>query len=523
MKTTTATNTFASLGLVKTLAAIEAKGYTEPTPVQAMTIPLFLEGKDDIVAQARTGTGKTAAFGLPLVELLEPRAGFVQAIVLTPTRELALQVCTEISDLAAKGGLTLLPVYGGQSMTDQLRKLRSGVDIVVGTPGRVMDHLRRGSLKLSQVTHFVLDEADEMLDMGFVDDIETILKSAPENRRMLLFSATMSSRIMKIAEKYMGSFKTVKIAASENAKPLTEQIVMEVDDRDRFEALCRVIDMEEDFYGIVFCRTRNDVDHVSQKLTSRGYASDALHGDVTQTQREKILSKMRSRDITILVATDVAARGIDIVGLSHVINYALPQDSEAYVHRVGRTGRAGKMGTAITFVARGEFRKIHFIRNDFGFKITEKELPSVDDIISIKKSRLADKVAASIAEGSHKDSMVIAKKLAEGNDPLEVIAALVDSYFGKELKASNYAEIKKMDPNARRSYSGSAPRRSSGGGDGYKRSGSSNGNRYERKDSRPRSGERSEHAGRPFRSSGAKPAPASKGNFSGKRFDRKAV
>lgn len=523
MKTTTTTTTtapasttFASLGLVKTLAAIEAKGYTEPSPVQALTIPLLLEGKEDIVAQAKTGTGKTAAFGLPLVELLEPRAGFVQAIVLTPTRELALQVCTEISGFAAKGGLTLLPVYGGQSMTDQLRKLRSGVDIVVGTPGRVMDHLRRGSLKLSQVTHFVLDEADEMLDMGFVDDIETILKSAPENRRMLLFSATMSSRIMKIAEKYMGDFKTVKVASAENAKPLTEQIVMEVADHDRFEALCRVIDMEEDFYGIVFCRTRNDVDHVAQKLTSRGYPSEALHGDVTQAQREKILAKMRSRDITVLVATDVAARGIDIAGLSHVINYALPQDSEAYVHRVGRTGRAGKMGTAVTFVARGEFRKIHFIRNDFGFKITEKELPSVEDIIAIKKSRLTGKIAAAIAEGSHKDSMKIAEKLAEGKDPLEVIAALVETYFGKELKASSYAEIKRGEPRGeRKPFNG--PRRS--GGDGFKKSG---GSHYERRDSRPRSSERSfDKPGRSFKSGSAK--PASKGNFSGKRFDRKAV
>jgi ATP-dependent RNA helicase DeaD len=512
------TTTFASLGLVKTLPAIEAKGYSEPTPVQAMTIPLLLEGKEDIVAQAKTGTGKTAAFGLPLAEMLEPRAGHVQAIILTPTRELALQVCNEISGFADKGGLKLLAVYGGQSMGEQLRSLKSGVDIVVGTPGRVMDHLRRKSLNLSQVTHVVLDEADEMLDMGFIDDIETILESCAETRRMLLFSATMSARIMKIAEKHMGEFKTVKIASSENAKPLTEQIVMEVEDRHRFEALCRVIDLEEDFYGIVFCRTRVDVDFVSQKLNSRGYSSEALHGDVTQTQREKILSKMRSRDITILVATDVAARGIDIAGLSHVINYALPQDSEAYVHRVGRTGRAGKMGTAVTFVARGEFRKIHFIRNDYGFKITEKDLPSIDDVIAVKKTRLAGKISGAIADGTYQESMAVAEKLAEGNDPVAVIAALVETHFGKELKASGYADIKKAEPRAKKPFEKGRK------GEGFRKSGRSFEGRSSRGNFEFKEGRKSERSfgkqDRPFKSYGDKTA---KSKFQGKKLDRKAV
>ena len=442
-------STFKALGLVKTLDAITKKGFVTPTPIQALTIPLLLSGKEDIVAQASTGTGKTAAFGLPLIELVEPRAGYVQAIVLTPTRELALQVCDDIIAYKGENPLTIAPVYGGQSMVDQLRKLRSGVDIVVGTPGRIMDHLRRGSLNLSKVRFVILDEADEMLDMGFVDDIETILKSANGDRRMLLFSATMSSRIMKIAEKYMKSFKVVKAAPVEGAVRLTDQIAIEVEDRYRFDALCRVIDMDPEFYGIVFCRTRSDVDNVSNKLTRRGYGADALHGDVSQVQREKILSKMRSREITVLVATDVAARGIDIAGLSHVINYALPQDPEAYIHRIGRTGRAGKNGTAITFVGRDEFHKLSFIKRVAGTEIRTKELPSVQDLILAKKGRIKEQISGLINGTCHANCREMAAEIANGSDPVDTIAALISLSFGKELDPSHYGEIVKKESRSR--------------------------------------------------------------------------
>jgi ATP-dependent RNA helicase DeaD len=440
------TNAFKALGLDKTLNAILEKGFTVPTTVQAMTIPLLLSGTEDIVAQARTGTGKTAAFGLPLIEMLTPKAGHVQAIVLTPTRELALQVCTEISDYSKNHPFSLLPVYGGQSMSEQLKRLRSGVDIVVGTPGRVMDHLRRGSLKLADVKYVVLDEADEMLDMGFVDDIETILQSANKERRMLLFSATMSPRIMKIAEKYMRKFTVIKAPAGESAAQLTEQIAYEVEERDRFEALCRIISIEGGFYGIVFCKTRADVDNVAHKLSRRGFGAEALHGDVSQAQREKILSKMRSKENSILVATDVAARGIDISGLTHVINYALPQDPEAYIHRIGRTGRAGKNGTAITLVSRSEYRKLNFIKKITGTKITEKILPTVDHVIDAKRTRILERIANAINNGAPASCKEMALALVKGNDPVDTVAALLAVSFGEELDHTQYAEIKKADP-----------------------------------------------------------------------------
>jgi ATP-dependent RNA helicase DeaD len=447
--------TFASLGLsAKTLASIEKKGFEEPTPVQAKTIPLLLTPGGDVAAQAQTGTGKTAAFALPLIESLKTRAGHVQALILAPTRELALQVCDEFKSLSPDGGLSVAAVYGGQSMVEQLRRLERGVDVVVGTPGRVMDHMRRGSLNLSKISFLILDEADEMLDRGFIEDIEFVLKSVNPERRMLLFSATLSGRIMQVANTYMKNMQIVKTVSSEIATRLTDQIYIEVDESDRFEALCRVADMADDFYGLVFCRTKVDCDSLTHRLLSRGYGVEALHGDITQSQREKILAKMKSRTINILVATDVAARGIDITGLSHVINYALPQNPEAYIHRIGRTGRAGSEGTAITFVSHYEYHKLNFIKRIAGTDIRREELPEVDDIIGAKKGRLKAQIETAIASKAHEEYIEDAKAVAESVDTIDALAAVLSIAFGEHFDASRYGKINKRGRQGR----DSAPR-----------------------------------------------------------------
>ena len=349
---------FAALGLSeKTIKALAKKGFEEPSPIQALTIPVLLKGEKDVVGQAQTGTGKTAAFGLPILEMIDKSNGNVRAIVLAPTRELAIQVAEEINSFANGRKLKIVPVYGGQSIELQIRQLKKGVDIVVGTPGRVQDLIDRKVLKLDKLEYFILDEADEMLNMGFVEDIEKILESTNKDKRMLFFSATMPKEILKIAENHMRKdYEILKVEAKELTTNLTDQIYFEVKQKDKFEALCRIIDLEPDFYGIVFCRTKNDVNELTGKLNDRGYDAGELHGDITQKHREVTLNRFKARKLSILVATDVAARGIDVNDLTHVVNYAIPQEAESYVHRIGRTGRAGKEGTAITFMTPSEYK-----------------------------------------------------------------------------------------------------------------------------------------------------------------------
>ena len=349
---------FRKLGLSdKTLKALSKKGYETPTPIQALTIPALLNGEKDIIGQAQTGTGKTAAFSLPILERFESSKS-IQAIVLAPTRELALQVAEEMNSLASGKKIRITPVYGGQSIEFQIKQLKKGTDIIVGTPGRVMDLMDRKLIKLDNLKYFILDEADEMLNMGFVEDVEKILESTNEDKRMLFFSATMPNEIMKIAKKHMKDYEVLAVKTRELTTDLTDQIYFEVHERDKFEALCRIIDLTRDFYGIVFCRTKNDVNDVVGKLNDRGYDAEGLHGDISQNYREVTLKRFKARKINVLVATDVAARGIDVNDLSHVINYAIPQEAESYVHRIGRTGRAGKEGTAITFITPQEYRRL---------------------------------------------------------------------------------------------------------------------------------------------------------------------
>ncbi|MGH0054115.1 MAG: DEAD/DEAH box helicase [Sphaerochaetaceae bacterium] len=434
---------FADLGLsAQTIAAVESKGFEEPTKIQAACIPLLLKDQVDVIGQAQTGTGKTAAFGLPILEIVDPSIRQVQALILAPTRELAVQVAEEINSLKGDRNLEIAAVYGGASMELQLRKLRRGTHVVVGTPGRILDHLRRGSLKLDQLKFVVLDEADEMLDMGFIEDIEEVLKQTPEEKRMLCFSATMPTPIQHLAERFMQDPEVVRIKQETLTSNLTDQIYVEVRESDKFEALTRIIDMEENFYGIVFCRTKVQCDEIGRKLMDRGYDAEPLHGDLSQKQRENILHKMREKTISIIVATDVAARGIDISDLTHVINFSLPEDPEAYIHRIGRTGRAGKTGIAITFVGPKEFRRFSFIKRVSKSEIRRESVPDASDIIEIKRARIVSQLSAiSTADAQESPFLSIAEQLLEDNRPEDVVASLLDHFYKDELDASKYQNI----------------------------------------------------------------------------------
>ncbi len=434
---------FAALGLSeKTIKALAKKGFEEPSPIQALTIPVLLKGEKDVVGQAQTGTGKTAAFGLPILEMINKSNGNVRAIVLAPTRELAIQVAEEINSFANGRKLKIVPVYGGQSIELQIRQLKKGVDIVVGTPGRVQDLIDRKVLKLDKLEYFILDEADEMLNMGFVEDIEKILESTNKDKRMLFFSATMPKEILKIAENHMRKdYEIIKVEAKELTTNLTDQIYFEVKQKDKFEALCRIIDLEPDFYGIVFCRTKNDVNELAGKLNDRGYDAGELHGDITQNHREVTLNRFKARKLSILVATDVAARGIDVNDLTHVVNYAIPQEAESYVHRIGRTGRAGKEGTAITFMTPSEYKKLLQIKRITKTDIRKEKLPEIKDVILSRKHRIIENITNILQEGNLNGFLDMAKDLLKEGNPEEIVASLLKSAYEDVLDTSNYNEI----------------------------------------------------------------------------------
>ena len=434
---------FAALGLSeKTIKALAKKGFEEPSPIQALTIPVLLKGEKDVVGQAQTGTGKTAAFGLPILEMIDKSNGNVRAIVLAPTRELAIQVAEEINSFASGRKLKIVPVYGGQSIEQQIRQLKKGVDIVVGTPGRVQDLIDRKILKLDKLEYFILDEADEMLNMGFVEDIEKILESTNKDKRMLFFSATMPKEILKIAENHMRKdYEILKVESKELTTNLTDQIYFEVKQKDKFEALCRIIDLEPDFYGIVFCRTKNDVNELAGKLNDRGYDAGELHGDITQNHREVTLNRFKARKLNILVATDVAARGIDVNDLTHVVNYAIPQEAESYVHRIGRTGRAGKEGTAITFMTPSEYKKLLQIKRITKTDIRKEKLPEIKDVILSRKHRIIENITNILQEGNLNGFLDMAKDLLKEGNPEEIVASLLKSAYEDVLDTSNYNEI----------------------------------------------------------------------------------
>lgn len=507
--------TFDQLGLSEsTLAALKKKGFEHPTPIQALTIPVLLAGKKDIIGQAQTGTGKTAAFALPLIDMLKENANGVQAIILTPTRELALQVATEIDSLKGNKRLDVLPVYGGQSIVVQLQRLRRQVDIVVGTPGRVSDHLERKTLRLDTVTHVILDEADEMLNMGFEQDVKAILEHTPKNKQVILFSATMAPEILKIAQKYMGDYEVLKVAQTQATGSMIEQMYYEVNQRNRFNALCRIVDSEDHFYGLVFCRTKMDTERVARKLADLGYHADALNGDMSQSAREKILNRFKKRQITILVATDVAARGIDVQDVTHVVNYALPEEPEAYVHRIGRTGRAGKTGKAISFASGGDQRKLQVIERKTQSTITRKRLPKPEEIMAGKEQSIINQIQESLTQGSQDQYRSIAAELLKNNDAQEIVGALLAKSFKAKFDVSRYTmeeepsrsrddfdSSERSERRERPRFGGERSGSRSGGRSGD-RSGSRSGGRF---GDRPRSSERSSGGERSSERSGDRP------------------
>lgn len=434
---------FINLGLSsQSLNALEQKGFEEPTEIQEKTIPILLNSERDVIAQAQTGTGKTAAFGIVFLEKLLENQKNVQAIVLTPTRELALQVSEEINSLKGYRKLRVLPIYGGQSITLQLNQLKKGVDIVIGTPGRILDHLRHNKLNLKHLKYAVLDEADEMLNMGFIDDIEEILRHTNKEKQLLLFSATMPQRIKQLAKKFMPDYSFIQAERQQLITSLVDQIYFEVSQGDKFEALCRIIDIETEFYGIIFCRTKVNVDIISKKLSDRGYNAESLHGDIAQRQRESVLNNFRNKKTLILVATDVAARGIDVNNLTHVINYSLPQDPEAYVHRIGRTGRAGNEGTAITFVTPAEYNRLSYIKRMAKTEIRRERIPDADEIITIKKDRISSELQKMIENEDLGYYENLVDSIVGDLDKKLTIAALLKYSFGNELDISSYSTIK---------------------------------------------------------------------------------
>ena len=465
---------FRDLGLDESvLNAVAAKGFEEPTPIQVLAIPRLLNGDANVIAKARTGTGKTAAYGLPLVQELRELREKPRALVLVPTRELALQVASEIESFKEGTHPRITTVYGGASIVEQLRNLKRGCEIVAGTPGRVIDHLERGSLNLDSIEYFILDEADEMLNMGFIEDIETIFKKANPDSRVLMFSATMPKQILKIAADFMGEYEIVEEEASEEPLPLTEQFFWMVREEDKSEALVRLIDTAENFYGLVFCQTKVDADAVAKELDERHYEAAALHGDIPQGQREKILSRFRAGKTRILVATDVAARGIDIEGITHVVNYSIPYDGPTYTHRIGRTGRAGAKGTAVSFIRPNERRRIDYLRRHARGELQEGKIPSIEKVLAQKQERLFSELRRQLdtvhAEHTvNKPFIELARELLAGNkaslaateenaivsytentesgvkniDSAEVLAAVLQLHYGSVLSASHYRNIK---------------------------------------------------------------------------------
>lgn len=384
---------FEDMGLtVDILKAVKYMGFEEASPIQAKAIPLMKEGYD-VIGQAQTGTGKTAAFGIPLLEKIDPRNKKLQAVVLCPTRELAIQVAEEIRNLAKyMHGIKLVPIYGGQEIVKQIRSLKSGTQIIVGTPGRVMDHMRRKTIKMDHVHTVVLDEADEMLNMGFLEDMETILSSVPEERQTLLFSATMPKAILEITKKFQKNAQLVKVTKKELTVPNIEQYYYEVKPKNKEEVLARLLDIYDPKLSVVFCNTKKEVDLLVQALLGRGYFAAALHGDLKQEQRDRVMQGFRSGKTDILVATDVAARGIDVDDVEAVFNYDLPQDDEYYVHRIGRTGRAGRGGKAFSFVTGKEVYKIKEIQRYCKTKIYAQKVPSLNDVANTKMEKLLDEV-----------------------------------------------------------------------------------------------------------------------------------
>jgi ATP-dependent RNA helicase DeaD len=426
--------------------AIDELGYEEATPIQSQAIPVFLEGKD-IIGQAQTGTGKTAAFGIPILELINSADKSIQCIILCPTRELAIQVSEEMCKLAKyKKDIFIIPIYGGQSIDRQLKGLKKGVQIIIGTPGRVLDHLERRTLKTGGVKIVVLDEADEMLDMGFRDDIEEIIKTTPTERQTVLFSATMHKAIVDLARKYQRNPVNIKVVHEVLTVPNTEQIYFEVREREKLESLSRIIDLYNLKLSLIFCNTKRGVDELVDHLQARGYSAEGLHGDMKQQTRERVVDKFRKGNIEMLVATDVAARGLDIENIEAVFNFDMPQNEDYYVHRIGRTGRAGKTGKAFTFATSNEIFKLRIFQKYIKTKIKLQQIPSFGDVEEMRENQFLGEVKETIKKGELKKYIHLVESLInEDYTSLEIAAALIKMSLPiptKEVVKESYKESK---------------------------------------------------------------------------------
>ena len=488
--------TFEDLGLDEyALRAVAKKGFVTPSPIQVLAIPRLLNGDANLIARARTGTGKTAAFGLPIIQNIHDKSDHIEALILEPTRELAMQTCEEMKSFTSEKFPRTTVLYGGTPYAAQIRELKAGCEIVVGTPGRIKDHLEKKTLDLSKIKYFILDEGDEMLDMGFIDDIREIFQKSNIDARILLFSATMPAPILKIAADFMGEYDIIEEENVVDEALLIDQKYWFVKESEKTEALVRLIDSSPDFYGLVFTMTKMDADRVTRELDLRGYEAAALHGDIMQNQREKVLERFRLKKTRILVATDVAARGIDISGLSHVVNYSLPFDTATYVHRIGRTGRAGTTGIAVTFVRPEERRKLgYFIKNAERAtkkKLTEEKVPTVNEVLTLKETRvinelkeklfeevdcraalaMTEAVVPEALEGPAEDGVLrepqqpqddtqqpqsvlrtvpekfqnLAEEICQNEDPKAVVASLLSIMYGEKLSPKHYGKISTKD------------------------------------------------------------------------------
>ena len=424
------------------LRAIEDMGFEETSPIQTQAIPAVCEGID-VVGQAQTGTGKTAAYTIPMLMKIDPQIKKPQAIVLCPTRELAVQVAEEIRKLAKyMSDIKVLPVYGGQEIVRQIKSLKTGVQIIVGTPGRVMDHMRRKTVKFDNINMVILDEADEMLDMGFREDMETILTETPEDRQTVMFSATMPKAIMDIARNFQEDARIIKVVRKELTVSNIEQFYYEVRPKNKTEVLCRLIDIYNPRLSVVFCNTKRQVDELISELKGRGYFADGIHGDMKQQQRDRVMDDFRSGKVDILIATDVAARGIDVDDVDMVFNYDIPQDEEYYVHRIGRTGRAGRSGMALSFISGKEVYKLKDIERYCKTKILAKPVPSLDDVKNTKLDNMFDKIRQTIEEGGLTDMVNLVEEHVNQEEytSMDMAAALLKMLIGDTLDREDEVE-----------------------------------------------------------------------------------
>lgn len=477
--------TFADLNVsADILAAVTEMGFTTPSPIQAEAIPPILAGRD-VIGQAQTGTGKTAAFGIPALELIDPSDRSVQVLILCPTRELAVQVTDELRKLSKfKRGIYIETIYGGDSIERQIRSLKKGVHIVVGTPGRVMDHMQRNTLKLDDAKMIILDEADEMLDMGFREDIESILEDFPEERQTVLFSATMSKPILAMTQRFQVNPVMVKVVKKELTNVNIEQVYFEVKPKAKTEVMCRLIDLYDLKLMLVFCNTKRKVEEIVEDMMIRGYQAEGLHGDLRQAQRSNVMSKFRAGTTTILVATDVAARGIDVDNVDAVINYDIPLDEEYYVHRIGRTGRAGKSGRAFSLVSRDEKFRFRDIQTYTKVRVDKGVIPSFEDIVGIRKARFIEQLEVDITESKdlHLYDDMLTQLQHTGFSTEQIVAALMKRSMGiekNEFSDKDLNEEDRRNGNSSNRFEDRGPREGGRGRFDDRRNDSRGGGRFE--------------------------------------------